>query len=103
MKTPILAAMRDDSREQLIFLLSGEQLAKVINASRAEHLVEIVDVLPNRVAKSLIKKLNSQDSGVVKAALNYADSQLGCYLNHDVYTVKKHADASDLLADVTEE
>ena len=101
-KAPILAAMRDDSREQLISLLSPQQLEDVVSSSSAEHLVEILDVLPNRIAKGLIKKLNSEESGRVQAALNYDDSQLGRYINHDVYTVNKRVNVSELLAEIKE-
>lgn len=99
-KSPILAAMRDDSREQLLSLLSSQNLEDVAMASSAEHLVEILDVLPNRIAKGLIKKLNPEESGLVEEALNYDDDQLGRYTNHDVYTVHKSAKIGDLLAEL---
>jgi magnesium transporter len=102
-KSPILAAMRDDSREQLISLLSSENLEDVARSSSAEHLVEILDVLPNKIAKGLIKKLNSEESGLVEEALNYDDSQVGRYINHDLYTVHKSANVGDLLEELKNE
>ena len=102
-KSPILAAMRDDSREQLISLLSSENLEDVARSSSAEHLVEILDVLPNKIAKGLIKKLNSEESGLVEEALNYDDSQVGRYINHDLYTVHKSANVGDLLEELKDE
>lgn len=102
-KSPILAAMRDDSREQLISLLSSENLEDVARSSSAEHLVEILDVLPNKIAKGLIKKLNSEESGLVEEALNYDDSQVGRYINHDLYTVHKSASVGDLLEELKDE
>ncbi|WP_297817378.1 hypothetical protein [uncultured Paraglaciecola sp.] len=88
-KSPILAAMRDDSREQLMSLLSNQNIEDLALASTTEHLVEILDALPNRIAKGLIKKLNAQESDLIAEALNYSDEQLGRYVNHDVYTVNK--------------
>ena len=102
-KSPILAAMRDDSREQLLSMLSSEHLEDVARSSSAEHLVEILDVLPNKIAKGLIKKLNSEESGLVEEALNYDDNQLGRYINHDLYTVHKSACVGDLLAELQDE
>jgi magnesium transporter len=96
-KSPILAAMRDDSREQLISLLSNEHLEDVAMASTTEHLVEILDVLPHRVAKGLIKKLNALDSGLIEEAMNFSDEQLGRYVNHEVYTVHKSVSVGALL------
>ena len=58
-KSPILAAMRDDSREQLMSLLSEQNIEDLALASTTEHLVEILDALPNRIAKILIKKLSA--------------------------------------------
>jgi magnesium transporter len=72
-KSPILAAMRDDSREQLMSLLSDQNIEDLALASTTEHLVEILDALPNRVAKGLIKKLSAQESGLIEEALNYTD------------------------------
>jgi magnesium transporter len=102
-KSPILAAMRDDSREQLISLLSAQNLEDLALNSSAEHLVEILDVLPNRVAKGIIKKLNPEESGLIEEALNYDDDQLGRYINHDVYTVHKSANVGDLLNELKQE
>ncbi|WP_082768721.1 magnesium transporter [Paraglaciecola hydrolytica] len=102
-KSPILAAMRDDSREQLLSMLSSEHLEDVARSSSAEHLVEILDVLPNKIAKGLIKKLNSEESGLVEEALNYDDSQVGRYINHDLYTVHKSANVGDLLEELKDE
>jgi magnesium transporter len=102
-KSPILAAMRDDSREQLISLLSTQNLEDLALNSSAEHLVEILDVLPNRVAKGIIKKLNPEESGLIEEALNYDDDQLGRYINHDVYTVHKSANVGDLLNELKQE
>jgi magnesium transporter len=99
-KPSILAAMRDDSREQLISLLSTEELEEVVSESSAEQLVEILDVLPHKVARSLIKKLNSEESGLVTAALNYDDTQLGRYISHEVYTVNKRTNVSELLVEL---
>jgi magnesium transporter len=99
-KSPILAAMRDDSREQLISLLSNQSIEDVALASSTEHLVEILDVLPKHVAKGLIKKLNAQDSDVIEEALHYSDGQLGRYVNHDVYTVNKNTMVSELLEEL---
>jgi magnesium transporter len=99
-KSPILAAMRDDSREQLLSLLSSEHLEDVVRSSSAEHLVEILDALPNKIAKGLIKKLNSEESGLAEEALNYDDSQVGRYINHDLYTVHKSANVGDLLEEL---
>lgn len=96
-KSPILAAMRDDSREQLMSLLSNQNIEDLALASTTEHLVEILDALPNRVAKGLIKKLNAQESGLIEEALNYSDEQLGRYVNHDVYTVNKSVTVGELL------
>ncbi|WP_158966358.1 magnesium transporter [Paraglaciecola sp. L3A3] len=96
-KSPILAAMRDDSREQLMSLLSAENIEDVALSSSAEHLVEILDALPNKVAKGLIQKLNPEDTELVEEALNYNDEQLGRYVNHDVYTVSKGILIKDLL------
>ena len=76
-KSPILAAMRDDSREQLMSLLSNQNIEDLALASTTEHLVEILDALPNRMAKGLIKKLNTQESDLIEEALNYSDEQLG--------------------------
>ncbi|MGS2719161.1 magnesium transporter [Paraglaciecola aestuariivivens] len=102
-KSPILAAMRDDSREQLISLLSNQNLEDVALSSSAEHLVEILDVLPNRVAKGLIKKLNAQDSGFIEEALTYSDDQLGRYVNHELYTVHKNVTVAALLNELKNE
>ena len=102
-KSPILAAMRDDSREQLLSMLSSEHLEDVARSSSAEHLVEILDALPNKIAKGLIKKLNSEESGLVEEALNYDDSQVGRYINHDLYTVHKSANVGDLLEELKDE
>ncbi|MEP7706268.1 magnesium transporter [Paraglaciecola sp. 25GB23A] len=99
-KPSILAAMRDDSREQLISLLSAEELEEVVSESSAEQLVEILDVLPHKVARGLIKKLNSEESGLVTAALNYDDTQLGRYISHEVYTVNKRTNVSELLVEL---
>ena len=96
-KSPILATMRDDSREQLMSLLSNQNIEDVALSSTPEHLVEILDVLPNRVAKGLIKKLSAQESGLIEEALNYSDEQLGRYVNHDVYTVNKSVSVGELL------
>lgn len=99
-KSPILAAMRDDSREQLMSLLSNQNIEDVALASTTEHLVEILDALPNRVAKGLIKKLNAQESDLIEEALNYSDEQLGRYVNHEVYTVNKSVSVGELLKEL---
>ena len=96
-KSPILAAMRDDSREQLVSLLSNQNIEDVALASTTEDLVEILDVLPNKVAKGLIKKLNAEDTGLIEEALHYSEDQLGRYVNHDVYTANKNATVAALL------
>ena len=96
-KSPILAAMRDDSREHLIGLLSEETLAEVAMSSTTEDLVEILDVLPHRVAKGLIKKLTPHDLGIIEDALHYSEEQLGRYVNHEVYTVNKGVNVGELL------
>lgn len=96
-KSPILAAMRDDSREQLMSLLSDENIEDLALASTTEHLVEILDVLPSKIAKGLIKKLSAQESGLIEKALNYSEEQLGRYVNHDVYTVNKSVSVGELL------
>ncbi|MFT2089725.1 magnesium transporter [Paraglaciecola sp. 2405UD69-4] len=99
-KSSILAAMRDDSREQLISLLSNQNIEDVALASSTEHLVEIIDVLPKRLVKGLIKKLNPEDSGLLEDALNYTDDQLGRYVNHEVYSVNKSALVGDALQEL---
>lgn len=96
-KSPILAAMRDDSREQLIGLMSNETLEDVAMSSSTEHLVEILDVLPHRVAKGLIKKLTPEDIGLIEDALYFSDEQLGRYVNHNVYTVNKIVSVGELF------
>lgn len=96
-KPPILASMRDDSRVQLLSLLTSQNLEEVALTSRTEHLVEILDGLPKRIAKGLIKKLNPEDSGLIEEALNYHDEQLGRYVNYDVFTVNKGTYTHDLL------
>ncbi|WP_299076050.1 magnesium transporter [uncultured Paraglaciecola sp.] len=95
--SPVLATMRDDSREQLLSLLSNQNIEDVALASSTEDLVEILDVLPNRVAKGLIKKLSAQESDLIEEALNYSDEQLGRYVNHDLYTVNKSVSVESLL------
>lgn len=100
LKSPILAAMRDDSREQLMSLLSNQNIEDVALTSTTEHLVEILDALPTRVAKGLIKKLSAQESGLIEEALNYTDEQLGRYVNHDVYTVNKNVTVGELLSEL---
>ena len=96
-KSPILAAMRDDSREQLIGLMSDENIEDVAMSSSTEHLVEILDVLPHSVAKGLIKKLTPEDIGLIKDALYFSEDQLGRYVNHEVYTVNKTVHVGELL------
>ncbi|MCF2947528.1 magnesium transporter [Paraglaciecola aquimarina] len=96
-KSPILAAMRDDSREQLMSLLSAQNIEDVALTSSTAHLVEILDVLPNKVAKGLIQKLNPEETGIIEEALNYNDEQLGRYVNHEVFTVSKGVNTLDLL------
>jgi magnesium transporter len=100
LKSPILAAMRDDSREQLMSLLSNQNIEDVALASTTEQLVEILDVLPNRVAKGLIKKLSAQESDLIEEAFNYSEDQLGRYVNRDVYTVNKNASVAELLTEL---
>jgi magnesium transporter len=95
-KSPILAAMREDSREQLIGLLSDEKLEDVAKSSTTSDLVEILDVVSPRIAKGLIKKLTPLDVGIIEDALHFTVEQLGRYINHDVYTVNKRVSVGEL-------
>ncbi|MFT5677171.1 MAG: magnesium transporter [Paraglaciecola sp.] len=99
-KSPILAAMREDSREQLIGLLSNEKLENVAKSSTTSDLVEILDVVSPRIAKGLINKLTPLDVGIIEEALHYTVEQLGRYVSHDVYTVNKRVSVGELIEEL---
>ncbi len=99
-KAPILAAMRDDSRNQLLGRLPTEDIELLANTSSTEDLVEIIDVLPRKLAAGLIKKLSPQGRDVIGAALTYDEDQLGRYVNYDVYTVDRSDTIGDILDDL---
>ncbi|MGJ8681466.1 magnesium transporter [Paraglaciecola sp.] len=96
-KSSVLAAMRDDSRVQLMSLLSAQNIEDVALTSNTSELLEILEVLPSHVTKGLIKKLNPEELGLVEEALTYSDDQLGRYVNHEVFTVCKGVNTADLL------
>jgi magnesium transporter len=96
-KGPILAAMRDDTRNQMLGLLSDENIQDVAHTSTTEQLVEILDVLPRKVVQGLIKNLSALDKGIIEDALNFDDDQLGRYVNRNVYLVDKSSSVGDLL------
>ncbi|MFT4937748.1 MAG: magnesium transporter [Paraglaciecola sp.] len=99
-KSPILAAMREDSREQLIGLLSSEKLEDLAKSSTTSHLVEILDVVSPRVAKGLIDKLTPLNVGIIEDALHFTVEQLGRYVNREVYTVNKRVSVGELLEEL---
>jgi magnesium transporter len=102
-KGPILAAMRDDTRNQMLGLLSSENIQDVAQTSTTEELVEILDVLPRKVVQGLIKNLSALDKGLIEDALNFDEDQLGRYVNRNVYLVDKSSSAGDLLDELKQQ
>lgn len=96
----ILAAMRDDARQQLVSSISSTDLSKALADSTAEEAIEVIDVLPQKVATRLIKRMTKETQAHIKANLNYDEDQVGRYANHDVYTIPTGLSVGDLRAEL---
>lgn len=96
-KSAILAAMREDARNQLLSGLSQSSIEQVTQDSTSEELVEILDVIPKGLARRIIRKLEPETKDNVVNAFTFTDKQLGRYINYDIYTVADTFTAKELL------
>ena len=96
----ILAAMRDDARQQFVSGISSKELSKALADSTAEEAIEVIDVLPQKVATRLIKRMTKETQAHIKANLNYDEDQVGRYANHDVYTIPTGLSVGELRAEL---
>ena len=96
----ILAAMRDDARQQFVSSISSKELSKALADSTAEEAIEVIDVLPQKVATRLIKRMTKETQAHIKANLNYDEDQVGRYANHDVYTIPTGLSVGELRAEL---
>ncbi len=96
----ILYEMRDDARQQLLSVLTSEELEDAVKSSSDNEVVEILTALPQKLVARLINKLSPQSQSNVESSLSYDEEQVGRYANSDVYTVKHNTSIEDALDEI---
>ncbi|GHB66283.1 magnesium transporter [Psychrosphaera saromensis] len=96
----ILYEMRDDARQQLLSVLTSEELEDAVKSSSDNEVVEILTALPQKLVAKLINKLSPQSQSNVESSLSYDEEQVGRYANSDVYTVKHNTSIEDALDEI---
>jgi magnesium transporter len=96
----ILYEMRDDARQQLLAVLTSEELEDAVKSSSDNEVVEILTALPQKLVAKLINKLSPQSQSNVESSLSYDEEQVGRYADSDVYTVKHNTSIEDVLDEI---
>jgi len=96
----ILYEMRDDARQQLLSVLTSEELEDAVKSSSDNEVVEILTALPQKLVAKLINKLSPQSQSNVESSLSYDEEQVGRYADSDVYTVKNNTSIEEVLDEI---
>lgn len=98
----VLARMRDDSRAQILKLLSEQKIQQTLRATASSDAVEILGVLPNKKASNIINKLSPELQQSLGTSLTFDDDQIGRYSNPDVFTVLASESVQEVINEIVE-
>ena len=99
-KGAILAAMRDDARNQLLGRIDQPEIVSIARNSTPEQVVEILDAVSEGVAQRIIRRLSPEDQDSITSAMAYDEEQLGRYLVREAYVVSGTATVGNLLVEL---
>lgn len=80
---PLLHGLEFDTSTYLLKALSEEQLNDLQEKADVSDIVDLAEILPQKLLNSLIDDLSDSDKADVEEALAYEEDQIGRYLHRD--------------------
>lgn len=96
----ILAELREDTRQQFLTFLPSRKIEETVCLGTNADAVEILESLPQKAARKIIKKLTPEAQSQVELSFTYNEDQVGRYTNQQVYTVDGNESVSEVLAEL---
>ncbi|MBU2980068.1 magnesium transporter [Alteromonas sp. C1M14] len=96
-KLDVLVEMRSDPREILIDATPDEEWTLMLADIEAEHLLELMDSLPNRLTALAFEALNTQQQRFFKEATQFNDNEIGHWISHEQLVLPISAKVKDGL------
>lgn len=100
LSSAILAELHDDTLQQFISVLPHGAIEQTVRESTQAEAVEILEALPQKSARKIIKKLSPEAQSQVEVSFSYSDDQIGRYANQQVYTVDENENVSDIISEI---
>ncbi|GHF98418.1 magnesium transporter [Thalassotalea marina] len=97
MLSSILSELHEDVRQQIVALLPKKDIEATVCAGTSVEALDILEVLPQKTASNIIKKLSSETQSEVEASLSYEEDEVGRYANKHVYTIADDALVSTVI------
>ncbi len=98
----ILAEVHEDVLQQFLTALPNVAIEQTICTSTQTEAVEILEALPKKAARKIIKKLSPETQFQMKVAFSYTEDQVGRYANQQVYTIEESEFVDDVIAEIKE-
>lgn len=100
LSSSILAELHEDTLHQFLNVLTPGTIEKTVRTSTQAEAVEILEALPQKTARKIIKKLSPEAQSQVEVSLSYGDDQVGRYANQQVYTIDENENVSDVISEI---
>lgn len=92
-----LVYMRADPRERILDDLSEEETDQLLTDLDAEELLELAESLPPRLVELALARMDSQQREWFHGAHQYAEDEVGHWVNHDLILLPQNARVRDAL------
>lgn len=97
LKSAILAELHEDTLQGLLSSLPHAEIEDTVCSSSHVEAVEILEALPEKAARKIIKKLSKETQFQVEFSLSYEEDQVGRYANQQVYTICNSENVIDVI------
>ena len=98
----ILAELHEDTLQQFLAVLPQGSIERTVCASSQSEAVEILEALPHKAARRIIKKLTPEAKNRVELSFSYTEEQVGRYANQQVYTIDANEKVAEVIAEIKE-
>lgn len=96
----VLAELHEDTLQQFLAVLPQKSIEKTVCASTQAEAVEILEALPQKTARRIVKKLSPEAQSQVEVSFSYNEDQVGRYANQQVYTIDKKENVAEVIAEI---